>query len=88
MNEEQLHIFLSDQQKNIYLICHRIFKRFYLFIFRERGREGERERNTDVRENIDQLPLTHALTGDKTCNPGMCPDQELNKRPFVLWDNA
>ena len=32
------------------------FLRFYLFIFRERGREGERERNIDV-----WLPLTHPL---------------------------
>ena len=33
------------------------FKGFYLFIFRERGREGERERNTNVREIHDWLPL-------------------------------
>ena len=34
------------------------FKRFYLFIFRESGREGERERNIKV-----WLPLTCPLLG-------------------------
>ena len=22
------------------------------------------------------------------CNPGMCPDQELNQQPFGPWDNT
>ena len=36
-----------------------IFKRFYLFIFREKGKEGEEwERNIYMQENIDWLPLT------------------------------
>ena len=55
------------------------FKIFYLLIFRERGKEGERERNITV-----WLPLKRPLTGDLACNPGMCPDQELNQRPFGL----
>ena len=38
------------------------FKTFYLFIFRERGREKETERNTN------QLPPVHALTRDWTHN--------------------
>ena len=29
------------------------------------------------------LPLTHP-TRDLACNPGMCPDWELNWRPFGL----
>ena len=41
-------------------------------IFRERGREKQRQRN------IDQLPPVHAPTGDRTCNSGMCPDREWN----------
>ena len=36
-------------------------KIFYLFIFRERGREGERERNINV-----WLPLMHPLLGTWT----------------------
>ena len=35
-----------------------LFKRFYLFIFRERGRGGERERNINV-----WLPLVRPLLG-------------------------
>ena len=53
------------------------FLRFYLFIFRQRRREIERERNIHV-----WLPLTRPPTGDLACNPGMCPDQESNQRPF------
>ena len=41
-----------------------------------------------MERNISRLPLVHSLTVDWTCNPGMCPDQELNQRPFALRDNA
>ena len=44
------------------------FKKNYLFIFREQGREGEGE------GDIIQLPLAHALPTDQPCNPGMRPD--------------
>ena len=54
-----------------------IFK-FYLFIFRERGREGERkgEKHQCVVASC-VLP-----TGDLARNPGMCPDWELNQCLF------
>ena len=38
--------------------------------------------------NIDRLPLAHAPTGDWPCNPGMCPEQELNQQPFALQNDA
>ena len=38
--------------------------------------------------NIGWLPFVGSLTGDWTCNPGMCPDQEWNLRPFGRRDNA
>ena len=47
-----------------------------LFIFRERGREGERETSMCG-------CLLHAPNGDLTCNPGMCPDWESNLQPFA-----
>ena len=51
------------------------FKRFYLFIFRERGREGEIEG-----EKHQCVVASHeAPTGDPACNPGMSPDWELNQ---------
>ena len=62
------------------LICSHFFlKIFYLFIFRERVREKERERNINV-----WLPLMGPPTGDLACNPGTCPDWELNQQPFGL----
>ena len=53
-------------------------KRFYLFIFRERGREGERE----VEKHQCVVACHMAPSGDLACNPDMCPDWELNWRPF------
>ena len=53
--------------------------KFYLFIFRERGREGERKG-----EKINVV-ASHVLpTGDLVCNPGRYPDREPNRRPFGL----
>ena len=52
--------------------------RFYLFIFRERGREGEREG-----EKHQCVVASHTPpTGDLVHNPGMCPDWELNWWPL------
>ena len=48
------------------------------FIFRERGREGEREGEKHQCVVASSTPLT----GDLAHNPGMCPDWELNQRPF------
>ena len=53
-----------------------------LIDFRERGRERKEE------SDIDRFPPVHAPTRDQICNPGMCPDQELNLWPFSLWDNT
>ena len=62
-----------------YTICHLYMKkRFYLSIFRARGKEGERERNINV-----WLPLPRSLNGDLACNPGMCPDWQSSQRPFA-----
>ena len=55
-----------------------IFKRLYLVIFRERGREKERDR-----KKHQCVVVSHAApTGDLAHNPGMCPDWESNQRPF------
>ena len=51
-----------------------LFKRFYLFIFRQRGREGEREG-----EKYQCVVASYvAPSGDLAHNPGMCPDKESN----------
>ena len=43
-----------------------IFFKDFIYLFRDGGKEKERERN------IDQLPLACAPSGDQACNPGMC----------------
>ena len=47
-------------------------------------REIERKR----KRNIYQLLPICALTGDRTYNLGMCPDQELNLQPFGVQDDT
>ena len=57
--------------------CHYLFF-FILFYFLQRGREGEREGEKHQCVIASFVPPT----GDLACNPGMCPDWELNQRPF------
>ena len=55
------------------------FERFYLFTFRERGREGEREV-----EKHQCVVVSHvAPTGNLAHNPGMCPDGNGTGDPLV-----
>ena len=61
--------------KKCYLLL--VFKDFYLFIFRERGREGGREG-----EKHQCVVASQAHYGNLACNPGVCPDWESNQRPF------
>ena len=56
-----------------------LFLRFYLF-FREREREGEIEGEIHQCMFASRAPPA----GDLACNPGMCPDWELNQQPFGL----
>ena len=51
-----------------------IYLRFYLFIFRQRGREGEREGEKYQCVVASHMPSAKYLA----CNPGMCPNWELN----------
>ena len=53
--------------------------RFYLFIFRERGREGEREGE----KHQCVVASQESPTGDPPRNPGMCPDRESTSNPLV-----
>ena len=49
-----------------------------LFTYRERGREGERDGEKHQCVVASHVPST----GDLAPNPGMCPNWELNQRPF------
>ena len=59
---------------------HLFFLRFYLFTFRERGKEGEREGEKHQCVAAFHTPPTGALAH----NPGMCPNWESNQQPFGL----
>ena len=56
------------------------FFKIYLFIFRERGREGER----DGEKHPCVVASCTGRTWDLTHNPGKCPDWESNQRLFCL----
>ena len=60
--------------ENEYQFVKFFFKRLYLFIFRERGRGGEKHQCVFA----SYTPPTR----DRACNPGMCPDWESNQWPF------
>ena len=56
--------------------------------FRKRGREGERQKDIDVREKHQSVSSrTHPDTG-LNHSLAMCPDWELNLQPFGTQDNA
>ena len=61
-------------------------KRFYLFIFRDKGKEGERQGEKHVQ---DQSVASHTPpTGDLASNTGMCSDRESNLEPSSLQTSA
>ena len=55
-------------------------KDFYLFNFRERGKEGERE--GEKHQYVLASPMSPA--GDLAHNPGTSSDWESNQQPFGL----
>ena len=56
-------------------------KRFYLFVFRERGRKGERKG-----EKHEGVVASHAP--HPAGNPGRCPNWESNLRHFASQPGA
>ena len=67
--------FHKPMPSTITIIVFFCFLRFYLFIFRERGREGERDREKRQCVVAPHMPPT----GDLAYNPGMSPDWESNR---------
>ena len=55
------------------------FLRLYLFIFRERGREGEREEEKHQCVVASRTPST----GDLACNPGIALSGNGTRDPLV-----
>ena len=55
------------------------FKDFYLFICRERGREGESE---GEKHQCVVASLMPPYTGDLACKPGLCPRLGIKPETF------
>ena len=81
---------LPSQGKFIYIILILIQGYVSFIDFREKmGTERERERETSMWErNIYWLLPIYALTGDRTWNLGMCPNQGSNPQHFGVRDDA
>ena len=54
-----------------------LFFKDFIYLFLERGREGEREREKQYVVASRSPP-----TGNLACNPGMFPDRKSNQQPF------
>ena len=55
-------------------ILYKFFRRHFIYFFRQRGRKGRREGQKHQCVVASHVPPT----GDLACNPGLCPDWELN----------
>ena len=73
---------MMNTQYNIQMMY--FFKRFYLFNFRERGREGEREGEEHQCVIASCIPRT----GDLAHNTGMYPDWDSNQQLFGSQGDA
>ena len=45
-------------------------------------------REREIERDIHQLSPIHTLTGDQTCNLGVCPNRKPNPQPFGVWDDV
>ena len=75
-------VFLSSPKDM--LIDFILFLKNISFIFRERGKEGQREGEKHQCGVASHVPPT----GNLARNSGMCPDWESNWRPFALQSGA
>ena len=79
-----LHFFLGSFSKPPFFCTHTyrvhcfLFVRDFIYLFLERGegKENEGEKHQCV------VGSRVCPTGDLACNPGTCPDWELNQQPF------
>ena len=62
-------IYLKNQSRQNRLV---VFFKYFIYLFLERGREGDREGEKHQCVVASCAPPT----GNLACNPGMCPDQE------------
>ena len=74
MREESNRGYLK-QHFIIFSLGEAVFELFYLFIFRKRGREGERVGE----EHQCEVACNRPTTGDLADNPSMYPDWGSNR---------
>ena len=70
--------------KCFYIWIFSFFKKYFIYLFLKSVRKGEREGKKHQCVAASQGPPT----GDLACNPGMCPDWDLNPWPFGLLTGA
>ena len=79
-----VYIFLCICPCILFFYIFNIFKRFYLLLERGEGREKERDRNIDVLDIHQLVASCTPPIGELACNPGVCPNWELNGKLFSL----
>ena len=75
----------------ITLSQYKLFKKYfiYLFIFRERGREEERQREKHhCEKHWSAASCTHSNRQERNCSLRVCPNQELDQQPLAFQDDA
>ena len=77
--QRDVHLLGSQSGITSSVLFSSFLKKLYLFIFRERGREGERE--GEKHQCVVDSCTPYA--GDLACNPGLCPDWESNQQPLA-----
>ena len=66
--------YIGMKNKEQFHMC--LFLKYFIYFFREQeGRERERHQCVVA----PHMPPT----GDLACNPGVCPNWELNRQPFA-----
>lgn len=83
---QSVNIFVQhiSQAKSLNLLL----KRYYLFIFIERGSKGERQIDKHHCVKETSIFSLSTLTGHWTHNLGMCPVQEMTWWPFIFWNDV
>ena len=79
---------IKTNHHNLCIILKRLYLFIYSFIHLLIFREGKGGRKRGRGTSMCGCLLCTPLTRDLACNPGMCPDQELNQQPFALQSDA
>ena len=79
MEAKRFHVRAPARKQPLQEFSSEYFLKDFIHLFRERGKEGERERNVDVREKHQSDCLFHNRTINQT--GGDCLSPQLGIRP-------